>query len=397
MNESTPLQRLRDLQHFGEEGGVVPVVDVAATSTFLKPEDMERTFRGEMHGCYLYSRHSNPSVQAFSKKLAALEGAEAALGFASGMAAVSCTIEQMMPNGGEIVAARSVYGGTYALLANVLPRRGFSVKWVNQDSIADIEAAIGPKTKLIYTETLSNPMLGFCDLKKVGELAKLKKVKWVIDNTFVPLIASPLDFGADAVIYSATKYLGGSADLIAGAVVSTQAFIDSLIDVNTGEAMLRGPVMDARIAHELYTRLDHLGPRIKAHSEMAIHMARAFEQAKVPVTYPGLESHQHHVLMASQMRKEFGFGGMMTVDCGKRERAFALAEKLQAAKFGLYAVSLGFSRTLMSIPSVSTSSEIPEVDQVKMGLKPGLLRLSIGYTGEAEVMTRRFLEAWKSL
>jgi methionine-gamma-lyase len=394
-NLSQVVQALRDVQHFGEEGGVVPVVDVAATSTFLKPMDMAKAFHGEMAGCYLYSRHSNPTVMMFGKKLAAMEGMEAALGVASGMAAISASIEQLMPEGGHLVCSRTIYGGTYALFRNLLPRRGIQVSFVDPDDLAAFEKAITPETKVIYTETMSNPLLGVSQLAGLGRLVRSRGLKLVVDNTFAPMMIAPGEFGADVVVYSCTKYISGSSDLIAGVIVSSQEFVNQLIDLNTGVVMLTGPVMDPRVAHELYLRLDHLSLRMAAHSNSAMVLARKMKEAGVPVIYPGLENHPQHALMKSMMRAEMGFGGMLTVDCQTTEKAMALSAALQDEKFGLYAVSLGFSRTLMSCPSVSTSSEIPENEQREMHLSPGLLRLSIGYTGDDALMAERFLSCYR--
>jgi methionine-gamma-lyase len=185
--------------------------------------------------------------------------------------------------------------------------------------------------------------------------------------------------------------------MIAGAILGSKDFISSLVDVNHGAVMLTGPVMDPRIAHELYLRLDHLPLRMKAHSEAALHLAQAAEKQGLKVFYPGLKSHSQHELFMELSNREIGAGGMVTLDCGDRPKALRLASRLQAEKFGLYAVSLGFSRTLMSCPSVSTSSEIPEDKQAEMGLSPGLLRLSIGFTGPNEVMTERFLRACREV
>jgi methionine-gamma-lyase len=391
------IQDLRDAQDFGEEGGVVPVIDVAATSTFMNPVDMERTFAGELQGCYLYSRHSNPTVNAFSRKFAALEGTEAALGVSSGMAAIAATLEQLVPTGGHIVTSRTVYGGTYALFKNILPRRGVGVSFVDGSDLDAIERAIRPETRVLFTETLSNPLLRISDLPAYSSLAKRHGLKLVVDNTFAPLLVHPADHGADVVIHSCTKYVSGSADMIAGVICSTKDFIKSLIDVNSGVVMLTGPIMDARIAHELYVRLDHLPIRVKAHSDMALFLAEGMEKEKIPVIYPGLPSHPEHSLMNTLLNPGFGHGGMLTVDCGTPMKAMELANELQKVRFGLYAVSLGFSRTLMSCPAVSTSSEIPAAEQKEMDLTPGLLRLSIGFTGDPSVMLTRFLDSWQKV
>ena len=391
-----PSQALRDVQHFGEEGGVVPVIDVASTSTFLDPEDMVRTFHGE-RGCYLYSRHSNPSVNAFGRKLAALEQTEAALGVASGMSAIAAAILQLLPEGGHIVSSRTVYGGTYALFQNMLPRWGIQVTLVDFGDLAAVERAIGPKTRLLYTETMSNPLLSVTDLPAVARLAHARGLQLVVDNTFTPCLVTPARLGADVVVHSGTKYLSGASDLIAGVIAGPKAFVDQLVDINQGVVMLTGPVMDPRVAHELYLRLDHLPIRMQAHGRAAQMLAEALQAADVPVIYPGLSAHPHHALLGRLKNPGYGSGGMMAVDCGTADRAMQLARRLQDENFGLYAVSLGFSRTLMSCSSVTTSSEIPEAEQRSMNLSPGLLRLSIGYVGDDQVMANRFLRCYRAL
>ena len=399
MKKISPQQAIRDIQHFGEEGGVVPVIDVASTSTFLDPKDMERTFQGELQGCYLYSRHSNPTVNIFGKKIAAMENAEAALGVASGMAAIACTVDQIFLNEGvkkgHLIASRTVYGGTYALFKNVLPSRGIDVTFKEITDLKAIEAAIRPDTKVIYAETLSNPLLAVSDIKALSLICKKHHLKLVIDNTFTPMIVQPLLHGADVVIHSCTKYISGSSDFIAGAIIGSEKFIASLIDVNTGSIMLTGPVLDPRVAHELYLRLDHLELRMKAHSNMAAFLANKMQAEKMPVIYPSLSSHPQHELLKSMMNKEFGCGGILTLECADADQARRLATMLQDEKFGLYAVSLGFSRTLMSCSAKSTSSEIPEEEQKEIGLSQGLLRFSIGYTGDPEVMWERFVRSYK--
>lgn len=401
MQKFNPEQAIRDIQHFGEEGGVVPVIDVASTSTFLDPKDMERTFMGELQGCYLYSRHSNPTVNIFGKKIAAMEGAEAALGVASGMAAIACTIEQVFRNEGvsqgHLITSQTVYGGTYALFKNILPARGINVSFIDINDLTAVENAITPETRLIYAETLSNPLLAVSDLKALASLCKKHKLKLIVDNTFTPMIAQPLLHGADVVIHSCTKYISGSSDFIAGAIAGSQAFINSLIDVNHGLVMLTGPVMDPRVAHELYLRMDHLGVRMAAHSKMALFLAERMKNEGMPVIYPGLKNHPHHQMLKDLGAADFGFGGILTLECKDADTARVLATKLQDDKFGLYAVSLGFSRTLMSCSAKSTSSEIPEDERKKMGLSEGLLRFSIGYTGDPEIMWNRFITCYKSL
>lgn len=387
-------QALRDLQHFGEEGGVAPVIDVSATSTFLDPTDMEKVFRGEVAGCYLYSRHSNPTVDAFGKKLAALEGMESAIGVASGMAAISTSLEALLQHGDHIISSSLVYGGTYAFFKNLLARRGINVTFVHPQDLDAVRRSITPRTRVIYTETMSNPMLAVSDIGALKKISQPHGIRVVVDNTFTPLLVRPGELGADVVLYSCTKYISGASDLIAGAILGSRDFIASLSDVNTGTVMLNGPVMDARIAHELYMRLDHLGIRMAAHSRAAAHLSHALASEGISVVYPGLTTHPDYSLLKKMMSPHYGFGGMMAIDCGSQRQALELAKKLQQQKFGLFAVSLGFSRTLMSCPASSTSSEIPPEEQSKMGLGAGILRLSIGFSGDDAVMTDRFMKCY---
>jgi methionine-gamma-lyase len=400
INKNHPGQAIRDIQHFGEEGGVVPVIDVASTSTFLDPQDMEKTFTGELQGCFLYSRHSNPTVNIFGKKIAAMERTQAALGVSSGMAAISCTIEQLFRgevSGGHLIASRTLYGGTYALFKNVLPSRGVKVEFLEITDLQAVEAAITPETKVLYTETLSNPLLAVSNIKALSGLCQKHGITLVVDNTFSPMIVQPALHGADIIIHSCTKYISGSSDFIAGAIAGSDEFINSLIDVNHGSVMLTGPVMDPRVAHELYLRLDHLGVRMEAHSKMASFLAEKMAAEGLPVIYPGLKNHPQYELFKSMSNEEYGAGGILTLECSSSDEARILATKLQEEKFGLYAVSLGFSRTLMSCSAKSTSSEIPEEEQRAIGLSQGLLRFSIGYTGDAHAMWERFMRSYQGL
>ena len=313
------------------------------------------------------------------------------------MSAISSSIEQLLPDGGEVISSLTVYGGTYALFKNVFPKQGIHTRFVDTDNLKAVESAITSKTKVLYVETLSNPLLTVADLPGLGRIAKKHNLKFVVDNTFAPTLVHPSRYGADVVIHSCTKFISGSSDLIAGVILGSVEFINSLIDVNTGVVMLKGPVMDPRVAHELYLRLDHLPIRMQAHSKSTQALADRLTKEGVKVIYPGLVSHPQHHRMTEIMNPDFGFGGMLAVDLGTPERAQKLARSLQDEKFGLYAVSLGFSRTLLSCPAVSTSSEISAEDQKTMKLSPGLLRMSIGYIGSDAVMAERFLKCYRQL
>jgi methionine-gamma-lyase len=314
------------------------------------------------------------------------------------MAAIACALERCLESGDHVLCHSVVYGGTYALLQNLFPRRGVQVSFAPFDTLEEIESQLRPNTKVVYLETMSNPLLNIAPFEALKAFKKKHpEIRLVVDNTFAPLLGAPSEWGADIVVHSCTKFISGSSDLIAGAICGSQEFINSLVDVNHGPVMLTGPVMDPRVAHELYLRLDHLHVRMRAHSERALELARALEKEKLRVIYPGLESHRHHDRARRYFASDFGFGGMLTIDLGSPERALTLSRKLQDSKFGLYAVSLGFSRTLISCPALSTSSEIPESDRNRISLTPGLLRISVGYTGDAQTQIERFLEAFRSL
>jgi methionine-gamma-lyase len=182
-----------------------------------------------------------------------------------------------------------------------------------------------------------------------------------------------------------TKYINGASDLVAGAICTTKAMVRQLMDLHTGRAMLLGPTMDPRMAYDIIQRLPHLAVRMREHSRRALAICSRLEALGVAITYPGLESFAQHGLANELFNQGYGYGGMFTIDCGNRERADALLDELQNKEdFGYIAVSLGYFDTLMSCSGASTSSEISADDQRKMGLSPGLVRFSIGYTGSLE-------------
>jgi methionine-gamma-lyase len=196
------------------------------------------------------------------------------------------------------------------------------------------------------------------------------------------MILSPAMLGADIVVYSLTKFVNGASDMIAGAICCSQEFQLKLMGLHNGRVMLLGPTLDPRAAFDLVQRLPSLGIRMAEHGRRALALAARCEELGLPVTYPGLPSHPQHELLASMVNDGYGFGGMFTLDCGTPERAERVMEVLQNQEnFGLIAVSLGYFDTLMSCSGSSTSSEIPPEDQAKMGLSPGLLRFSVGYSG----------------
>jgi methionine-gamma-lyase len=384
MKNFNPADKIQDLQYFGEFGGVNPSISDSSTYTFLSAKTMFDTFEGNAEGCYLYSRHSSPSNLYLDKALAAMEGTEAANVSASGMGAITPTLLQLCGQGDHIVTSRTIYGGTYAFLKNFTPRFGIKTTFVDITKLDLVEAAITPETKVLYCETVSNPLLEVADIAGLSKLAKKHNLKLVVDNTFSPLSVSPILLGADIVIHSLTKYINGSSDTVGGVTCASREFIDSLKNVNNGASMLLGPTMDSLRSASVMKNLRTLHIRMKQHSHNALYLAERFEKDGIKTVYPGLKSHPSHEIYKNMIVPEYGYGGMMTLDVGTSEQANALMELMQSKNLGYLAVSLGFYKTLFSAPGTSTSSEIPLDEQKEMGITDGLIRFSIGLDNDIE-------------
>jgi len=397
MNNFKPANNIQDLQYFGEFGGVNPSISDSSTYTFLSAKTMFDTFEGNAEGCYLYSRHSSPSNLYLDKAMAAMEGTEAANVSASGMGAITSTLLQLCIQGDHIVSSRTIYGGTYAFLKNFTPKFGIKTNFVDITKIEIVEAAITPQTKVIYCETVSNPLLEVADIKQLSILAKKHNLKLVVDNTFSPLSVSPALLGADIVIHSLTKYINGSSDTVGGVTCASREFIDSLKNVNNGASMLLGPTMDSLRSASVMKNLRTLHIRIKQHSYNAQYLADRFEKDGIKTVYPGLKSHPSHEIYKNMINPDYGFGGMMTLDVGSLDKANELMELMQKENLGYLAVSLGFYKTLFSAPGTSTSSEIPLEEQQEMGLTDGLIRFSIGLDDDIERTYQSMKSCMKSL
>ncbi|WP_396638053.1 aminotransferase class I/II-fold pyridoxal phosphate-dependent enzyme [Maribacter sp. R77961] len=369
---------LQDLQYFGEYGGVNPSVSDSSTYTFLSAKTMFDTFEGNTEGCYLYSRHSSPSNLYLGEALAALEGTETANVTASGMGAITAVIMELCNAGDHIVSSRTIYGGTYAFMKNFLKKFNVSTSFLDITDLKAVAESITPKTKMIYCESVSNPLLEVADIIALSKIATTNNIPLVVDNTFSPLTISPAKLGADIVIHSLTKFINGTSDCVAGVVCGTKEFCLSLKDVNSGAGMLLGSTLDSLRGASILKNMRTLHIRMKKHSENAQFLSQKFEQDGLRVVYPGLESHQGHLTMKGQMNLQYGYGGLMTIDVGTLEKANALMEMMQEKKLGYLAVSLGFYKTLFSAPGTSTSSEIPMEEQAAMGLGDGLIRFSVG-------------------
>ncbi len=402
MQPFNPEQTLSQTRReFGEHGGVTPSIARSSTFTVMDPSVMPEIFEGikgpEQNGCYLYSRHFNPTTAVLGRYLAAMEGTEAAQGTASGMSAIACTLLQLCRHGDHIVASDTIYGGTHALLDKLLPEMGIMTTFVNPTEITNFENAITVDTRVIYVETVGNPTLKVADIPALAKLAQARDLILVVDNTFTPMLISPARLGADVVIYSMTKFINGASDLIAGAICAKRDFIYQLKDLHTGRFMLFGPTIDPRAAFDIIQRLPHLAVRMREHGRRAMVIASRLEQMGVDVTYPGLASHPQHNLINEIQNQGFGYGGIFAVDCGTQRQAERFMEILQNDEdFGYIAVSLGYFDTLMSCSSTSTSSEIPPDQQSRMGLSTGLVRISVGITGSLQERVAQIERAVKS-
>jgi len=373
-----PASNIQHLKQFGEFGDVNPSITDSSTYTFLKAGDMEETFLGHTEGCFLYSRHWNPTNKYLADALAAMEDTESAWITASGMAAITCSLLQICSAGDHIITSVTTYGGTYAFLKNYLPKFNIEVSFVDIANLKQVENAIKPNTKVIYTESVTNPLLQVSDIPELAKIAHRNNALLMVDNTFTPMIMSPARLGADIVVYSMTKFINGKNDCVAGAICGSRQFIDDLSNVNNGTAMLLGPVLDPLRSSSILKNLHTLHLRIRQHSKNAMFLAQELSQAGLKLSYPGLENHPQHELHKSLMNDEYGFGGMLAIDFGTVAKANQVMQKMQLADVGYLAVSLGYFKTLFSCSGKSTSSEIPDSVQQQMGLSQGLVRFSVG-------------------
>lgn len=346
-----------------------------ATGAIMTPVFLTSTYVQEapaVHRGYEYSRSGNPTRTALEDNIAALEGARFGLCFASGLAAEN-TILHALQSGDHVVCARDVYGGTFRLLDKVWKQLGVSATFVNAYSLDEIRAAILPSTKLLWLESPTNPLLTITDLAGAAEIAHHKRVKVIVDNTFAsPCLQQPLALGADVVLHSTTKYLGGHSDVVGGAVVtSDQEVFERLKFLQNAAGGVPGPLDCFLVLRGIKT----LAVRMKQHCEnaqrVAEHLARHPDVDRV--YYPGLPDSPYHSLAARQMS---GFGGMVSVELRgdlERNRRFASKTKLFAL-----AESLGGVESMINHPASMTHASIPPAERLKGGLKDTLMRLSVG-------------------
>lgn len=343
------------------------------SSTFrLDPEQYRSVDDGYARDRFIYSRYGNPSQWAVQEKLAALEGAESAVVFSSGMAAIASTLFALLDPGGHVVASSDVYGGTYSLFQHELPNCGMSATLVDPRDLAGIEAAIEPRTQLIFVEALSNPLLKVADIHGLAAIARRHGLRLVVDATFVtPLGMRPLDLGADLVVHSASKYLNGHSDLIAGVACGSRKLMDRV----WARMLNYGGSLDPHACFLLERGLKTLAVRMRAHQESALTIARWLERHPdvTSVLHPLLPSHPDHELA----RRTLAAGsGMVTFSvAGGDEAALALLDALRLPR---QATSLGGVESLVSLPFNTSHAPFTRSQREHLGIPPGCVRLSVG-------------------
>ena len=325
------------------------------------------------HKGYAYSRSANPTRSALENSLASIENGAYGLAFASGIAAMDAVIKLLSP-GDEVVSTNDLYGGTYRLFKKIFEKFGIKFNFVDMQNAATIESAITESTKLIWVETPTNPMMNIIDIKAVAQLAKKHEVLMAVDNTFAtPYLQTPLDLGADIVMHSATKYLGGHSDVVAGAlIVKDKKLADELYFIQNASGAICGPMDSFLVLRGIKT----LHVRMQRHCENGEAIANYLvKHPKVESVYwPGFKSHPNHDIAKSQMS---GFGGMISfvTKGGSYEDAIKIVEKLEV--FTL-AESLGGVESLAGHPASMSHGSIPKAEREKSGVVDALIRLSVG-------------------
>lgn len=365
-----------------EQGALTPPIHMTSTFCFDSVEQGAARFAGEEAG-YVYSRLSNPTVAILEQRLASLEGGEAALATASGMGAISSALWTLLSPGDQVLADKTLYGCTFSLLEHGLRKFGIEVAYADFTRIDQVAAAMKPTTRVVYCESPANPNMRLVDISALAEAvrARTDPAKIIVDNTYcTPALQQPLALGADLVVHSATKYLGGHGDLIAGAIVGSQQDMDEIRGFGLKD--MTGAVMAPMTAFLVMRGLKTLALRMERHSQNALTIARFLQAhpAVEAVYYPGLEESPDYALAQQQMTLP---GGMLAFELSGGYRAGArFMNRLSMIK---RAVSLGDAETLCQHPASMTHSTYTEEERALHGITDGLIRLSVGLEGSADI------------
>lgn len=351
---------------------------LTSSYVFEDAEDMRSQFAEETPG-HIYSRYANPNVDEFIQKLTLLEGAEAGWATATGMAAVFSCFAGLLKTGDHIVSSRSVFGSTHKLFTEILPKWGINTTYVDSDDLDGFQSAIRPETKILYVETPSNPALDILDLAAIGAICQSNSVLFAVDNCFAtPILQRPIEFGADIVIHSATKYIDGQGRVLGGAILSSIEIISQI----KAFARHSGPALSPFNAWLLSKSIETLPLRMERHSQNALKIAELLEQHPFvkSVRYPFLTSHPNYALAKKQM--SFG-GGIVSFEIkGGIEAGKQFLNRLQL--FSLTA-NLGDTRSIATHPASTTHSKLQPQERAEVGISDGLVRLSIGLENGEDV------------
>lgn len=363
------------------EGAHALSMPLYLTSSFVFESAQEgaELFAHEKEG-FIYTRMGNPTVEATAAKIAALEGAEEALLTSSGMAAISTTLCALLQPGQRLIAGRVLYGSTLALLKRMERRCGMNIRYVDATNLDEVRDALHPSTRVVYIETPDNPLLGIADIVGIAALAKKVGALLIVDNTFAtPFNQRPLELGADLVIHSATKYLSGHGDLIAGAVVGSRHLVSAVRE----ELKEKGAICGPFTAWLLQRGLKTFALRMERHNANGMAVARFLERhPRVErVYYPGLPSSPYHALARQQMK---GFAGVLSFEVsGGLEAGRKLVD---AVTLCTRAVSLGDAETLIEHPASMTHATVPPEQRRAAGITDGLVRLAVGLEDPEDII-----------
>ena len=375
------------------KGAIATSIVPAVAYAFPSAEEAAAVVEGESNGVY-YGRYGNPTLQCLEEKIASLEKGEAALGVSSGMAAITIALFAFLKKDDHIIVTKDVYGGTHKFLTTIAERYGITFDFVNCQDEADILRAMRSNTRAIYIETPSNPHLTILDIKKIAKITKAHDMPLIIDNTFMsPYLQNPLELGADIVVHSATKYLNGHGDSIAGFVVGKEEHISYMRKHLMGDL---GQVLSAWDAFLILRGIKTLGVRMQRHCDNAQKIATyLYHHPQVEkVYYPGLPSHSQNELAIKQMK---GMGGIVSFEL--KGGAEAGKKFMNALQLIIISFSLGDPETLIQHPASMTHSSIPKEEREKFGISDGLIRLSLGLEDPHDIIEdlQQALQVSKSL
>lgn len=354
---------------------------VYLTSSFVfdTAEEMRAAFNDETDD-FIYSRYTNPNVNEFVNKVCLLENAEAGVAFASGMAAIYTTFMALLKSGDHIVSCSSIFGATHAIFTKYFPKLNISHSYFNTNNIEEIEKLIKPETRFIYLETPTNPAIELIDLEVVASIAKKHHKLLIVDNCFAtPYLQQPIAYGADIVVHSATKYMDGQGRVLGGIAVGKKDLINDIYLFGR----LTGPSLSPFNAWTLSKSLETLALRMDRHCSNALAIAEALENNNKleNVSYPFLKSHPNYSIAKKQMRAG---GGIITITLkGGYEAAKLFLDKLQMIKIS---PNLGDARSIVTHPASSTHCKLSEEERHKVGISPGLIRISIGLENKEDIL-----------